>query len=154
MVPKGVFYQFGKLKLYWKLNWRFYVKLSWSILQRIYVFCLDWSENECWSMLIIQAQDNYPLYAQFDYGSWLLWWLSCEYCDSFFLSFFDNNAQYRRKIVAKSWIQNKARSTLHGKLPPSIIWIYNQLSCGQHAAKMLPTCYHALSFCFFSHPHT
>ena len=76
-----------------------------SISQRLYVFCLDWSENKFWSVLILQAQDSFKsrqnrrisifLYAQFDYwlwyyGSWLLWWFFCEYCVNNFLTSMQN----------------------------------------------------------------
>ena len=103
----------------------------------------------CW---LFKHKTIIPLYAQFDYGSWLLWWLLCEYCDSFFLSFFDNNAQYRRKIVAKSWIRHKARSNSHGKLPPTVSLglpsIIMRPTCSQHAANILP----CIVFCFLPPP--
>ena len=93
----------------------------------------------CW---LFKHKTIIPLYAQFDYGSWLLWWILCEYCDYFF---FDNNAQYRKKIEAKSGIQHKARSNSHGKLPPTV-------SLGLPSIIMRPTCYHVLSFCFLPPP--
>ena len=79
-----------------------------------------------------------------------------DYCVNIVTHFFDNNAQYRRKIVAKSGIRHKARSNSHGKLPPTVSLglpsIIMRPTCSQHAANMRPTSYHALSFAFCPHP--
>ena len=50
--------------------------------------------------------------------------MAVDYYDEYFVNivthFFYNNAQYRKKIVAKSGIQHKARSNSHGKLPTTV----------------------------------
>ena len=66
-----------------------------------------------------------------------------EYCVNIVTHFFDNNAQYRKKIVAKSRIQHKARSNSHGKSPPTVsLGLQTNLSCGQHN-----TMYCLFAFC-------
>ena len=96
------------------------------------------------SIVIIQAQEkSFPsmiiLIMTVDYFN--------EYCVNIVTHFFDKNAQYRKKIVAKSGIQHKARLIHMGN--------YNQLSTlGLQSIIMRPTCYHVMYFCFlFYSPH-
>ena len=80
----------------------------------------------CW---LFKHRTIIPLYAQFDYGSWLLWWLLCEYCDSFFLTTMHN-------IVGRLWLKVEydiKQDQIHmGNYHQLCHWVYHPLSCGQH----------------------
>ena len=108
--------------------------------------CFVWIEvkmnvDRCW---LFKHRTIIPLYAQFDYGSWLLWWLLCEYCDSFFLTTMHN-------IVGRLWLK------VEYKIKQDQLYMgnYHQVSFGftinYHAANMRPTCcQHVTMHCLFA----